>query len=82
MLAIAWALLGGWILSLFGFKAVVVAGMAQVFGITINTLSYYFLFAMYGVARQLAVSFRNGTQQQVKSGNDLGKALANNIKKK
>lgn len=53
MLAIAWSLLGGWVLSLFGFQGVVIAGMLQVFGVTINALGYYFLFGMFGALRRL-----------------------------
>ena len=66
MVSIIGALFGGWILSLFGFKGVVVAGMAQLFGITINTLGYYFMFAMLGalksviwVAKSLTVNNKN-----------------------
>ena len=59
MLAIALSLLGGWILSWFGFKAVVITGMAQVFGVSITSVGYYFLFGMMGFLRQLAVLSRN-----------------------
>lgn len=48
-MGIVGGLLVGWILSLFGFKAVVVAGMAQLFGVSINGLGYYFIFALLGV---------------------------------
>jgi membrane protein implicated in regulation of membrane protease activity len=81
MLAIAWALLGGWILSWFGFKAVVIAGMAQVFGLTINTLGYYFLFAMFGVARKLAILRRGTSQQATEAGKKLGDAVTDLSKK-
>lgn len=55
MLFIAFSLLGGWILSFFGFQAVVIAGMSQLFGVTITSLGYYFLFAMLGVLNRLAI---------------------------
>ena len=47
------SLLGGWILSLFGFDGVVIAGMLQVFGLTIDSLGYYFLFASAGVLKSV-----------------------------
>lgn len=49
MLFILASMLGGWILSLFGFKAVVITGMAQVFGVSLTSTGYYFLFALKGV---------------------------------
>lgn len=60
MLTIAGSLLAGWILKLFGFNILVTAGMAQVFGVTINTLGYYFLFAMLGAFRSVGFSFSQG----------------------
>jgi hypothetical protein len=60
MLTIVGSLLAGWILKLFGFSAVVTAGMAQVFGVTINTLGYYFLFAMIGALKSVGMSFGGG----------------------
>lgn len=48
MFSIAGALLVGWIMGLFGFKGVVIAGMAQLFGVTLTSLGYYFLFALFG----------------------------------
>ena len=53
MVGIIGALFSGWILGLFGFKGVVIAGMAQLFGITINVLGYYFLFAMMGALKSV-----------------------------
>lgn len=55
MLAIAGSLLGGWILSLFGFKGVVIAGMAQVFGVALNSTGYYFLFGALGAMRSITM---------------------------
>lgn len=75
MLFIAFSLLSGWILSWFGFQAVVVAGMAQVFGVTITTLGYYFLFAMFGASKQVATILRGGTRNF-----NFGE-LKNNLKK-
>lgn len=54
------SLLGGWIMGLFGFKGVVIAGMAQLFGITLNTLGYYFLFAMIGLINSFIFKFKRG----------------------
>lgn len=41
-------LLMGWILGLFGFKGVVIAGMAQLFHMHIDVIGYYFIFALLG----------------------------------
>lgn len=60
MLSIAGSLLAGWILKLFGFNAVVTAGMAQVFGVTINTLGYYFLFGMIGAIKSVVAYVGKG----------------------
>lgn len=40
-------LLLGWILGLFGFKGVMVAGFAM-FGVKLTVLGYYFVFAILG----------------------------------
>lgn len=83
MLSIAWSLLGGWVLGLFGFKAVVTAGMLQIFGVTINTLGYYFLFGTFGALRRLFgltrpnVLTNNSTN---KATEDLSSALTKAIK--
>lgn len=53
MFGIIGGLFGGWVLGLFGFKGVVIAGMAQLFGITINTLGYYFMFASMGALKSV-----------------------------
>jgi hypothetical protein len=53
MLLILASMLGGWILSLFGFKAVVITGMAQVFGVSLTSTGYYFLFALKGMLCQV-----------------------------
>jgi len=55
MFSIAFSLLGGWILSLFGFQGVVIAGMAQLFGVALNTLGYYFLFGGLGAIKSLVI---------------------------
>jgi hypothetical protein len=61
MFTIAISLLIGWILSLFGFKAVVILGMAQVFGVTITSTGYYFLFGLWGALRSVALLSRSYT---------------------
>lgn len=83
MFTIIGGLLGGWILGLFGFKAVVIAGMAQVFGVTINVLGYYFLFAMMGALKSVATFF-NPSRHQIKDSNTekLGKSWADLTKNK
>lgn len=58
MLYIALSLFGGWILSLFGFDAVVMAGMLELFGKTISTTGYYFLFGLLGALKSLFRYFR------------------------
>lgn len=37
-----------WILSLFGFIPVVQTGILELFGISISTGTYYFIFAVLG----------------------------------
>lgn len=59
MLGILGGLFTGWFLGLFGFKSVVIAGMAQLFGITINALGYYSLFAMLGALRSLIMTAKS-----------------------
>ncbi|PGO60750.1 hypothetical protein [Priestia megaterium] len=57
MLRIALSLLGGLILSWFGFDHLVIHGMLEVFGQHITSTGYYFLFAMYGAVRAIASNF-------------------------
>jgi len=73
-------LLSGWIMGLFGFKGVVIAGMAQLFGITLNTLGYYFLFAMIGLINGFIFKFKRGGEQTIKF--DLKEYLGKDNKKK
>ena len=60
MLSIVGSLLGGWILSLFGFKGLVVAGMSQLFGVTIGSAGYYTMFGLLGMARSVGYSVNGG----------------------
>lgn len=57
MFGIIGGLLGGWILALFNFDAVVIEGMLQLFGLAINKTGYYFLFAMMGALKSVALVF-------------------------
>jgi hypothetical protein len=54
MLNIAFSLLGGLILSWFGFDAVVQTGMKEVFDVTVSTTGYYFLFGALGAMKSVA----------------------------
>lgn len=86
MLSIAGALLGGWILGLFGFKGVVIAGMAQVFGVALNTTGYYFLFGALGGLRSVGHSIgleanRINLNNNKKSTLDLGEIFKTNKQK-
>ena len=65
MFGIIGGLLGGWILALFGFESVVIAGMAQLFGITINATGYYFMFALMGAIKSI-LAFLNRKPSEVK----------------
>lgn len=67
MFGIIGGLLGGWILGLFGFKAVVIAGMAQVFGVTLTNLGYYFLFGAVGALKSVVSFFGKGLPQLKKT---------------
>ncbi|MCR4362003.1 hypothetical protein NUG13_11760 [Bacillus subtilis] len=49
MLSMVFALLGGWILSLFGFDTVVIDGAKELFHISITTAGYYLIFAILGL---------------------------------
>ena len=59
MLGIITGLFTGWVLGLFGFQGVVIAGMSQLFGITINALGYYFMFAMMGVIKSIIMTVKS-----------------------
>ena len=59
MLSIAGALLGGWILSWFGFDNLVISGMMELFGKTITTTGYYFMFAIMGALSSIALKFKS-----------------------
>ena len=59
MFGIIGGLLGGWILALFGFESVVIAGMAQLFGVTINATGYYFLFALMGAIKSVIMTAKS-----------------------
>jgi hypothetical protein len=70
MLPIVGSLLVGWFLKLFGFNAVVTAGMAQIFGVTISSLGYYFLFSVLGALKSVGLSFSGGLIRLNQSLND------------
>ena len=59
MLSIIGGLFGGWVLALFGFESVVIAGMAQLFGITINATGYYFMFALMGAIKSVIMTAKS-----------------------
>lgn len=83
MLFMAMSLLGGWIMSLFGFKAVVVTGMAQLFGVSITSLGYYFIFAMIGLVNSFIIKARgNKNAVNIKLDEFLNKHNVNGAKKK
>lgn len=77
-------LLLGWIMGLFGFKGVVIAGMAQLFGVTITSLGYYFIFAMIGLVTSLIRLFRGKNTVEVKLNDKFNEFFkdAKNLKKK
>ncbi|UUV47002.1 hypothetical protein [Bacillus phage vB_BanS-Thrax5] len=79
MFAIIGALLGGWILQLFGFDAVVQTGMLELFGKTISHTGYYFMFgamgAMKSVAQMFGAGFVKADKAQVKADNWTQKLL-------
>uniref|UniRef100_A0AB39C7A0 Holin n=1 Tax=Bacillus phage KoopaTroopa TaxID=3234046 RepID=A0AB39C7A0_9CAUD len=60
MFSIIGALLGGWILQLFGFDAVVQTGMLELFGKTISTTGYYFMFGGMGALKSITKKFGVG----------------------
>lgn len=68
MFTIIGALLGGWILQLFGFDAVVQTGMLELFGKTISTTGYYFMFGAMGAIKSvfsmIGGGFAKGKQAQ------------------
>ncbi len=79
MFGIIGGLLGGWILGLFGFKAVVIEGMSQVFGVTLNVLGYYFLFGLMGATKSVVsyFSFRKKSENSNGTKFDLNELLKN-----
>ncbi|MDS7057078.1 hypothetical protein NXG04_07250 [Klebsiella pneumoniae] len=78
MFSIIGALLGGWILQLFGFDAVVQTGMLELFGKTISTTGYYFMFGAMGaiknVVAMLGGGFAKGQKAQ-KTADEIVKTL-------
>lgn len=77
----------GWFLGLFGFKAVMIAGMAQLFGVALTSLGYYFIFAMMGFIFALVrmIFFRRNQEQVKIAWNDVAKSwddLKQEIKRK
>lgn len=58
MLSIIFSLLGGWILGLFGFDSLLIAGMAELFGVTMTGAGYYTIFGLVGMARSIAIRMR------------------------
>lgn len=74
MVAIGISLLWGWILGLFGFKAVIITGMAQVFGVSIDVLGYYFLFAILGLVRVIIAMINNTHSTRKKRKEELSKS--------
>lgn len=63
----------GWFLGLFGFKGVMIAGMAQLFGVQLTVLGYYFMFAMMGFIFRLVqmIFFRKSQEQVTVAWNDV-----------
>lgn len=57
MFFITASLLGGWILSLFGFDGAVEVGMKEVFNVEISQTGYYFLFGLIGALRSISANF-------------------------
>ncbi|UGO48000.1 hypothetical protein PQE72_gp186 [Bacillus phage vB_BanS_Skywalker] len=81
MFSIIGALLGGFILQLFGFDNVVQTGMLEVFGKTISDTSYYFLFGMMGASKSVFARLGSaiGSSQKLQKQAD---DLTNKLKKK
>lgn len=65
MFGIIGGLLGGWILALFNFDAVVIEGMMQLFGLAIDKTGYYFLFAIMGALKSVLFMLR-GNKEAIK----------------
>lgn len=85
MLAIALSLLGGLILSWFGFDHTVIQGMKEVFDVTISQTGYFFLFGLLGACRSIGVSFRSGVKVEAKDkkdANTLAKEFSKTLKTK
>lgn len=78
----------GWVMGLFGFKGVVIAGMAQLFGVTITSLGYYFIFAMIGLFTDFIRLIRGRSTVEIKMNDKFNEVFKNafedvkNIKKK
>ncbi|MEE5181066.1 hypothetical protein JDW21_19485 [Bacillus subtilis] len=58
MLFIAFSLLGGWILNLFGFDNLVIDGAKELFHINITTTGYYLIFAIVGLLKSIVRPFQ------------------------
>lgn len=63
LILIAISLLGAWILSLFGFDALFISGLFQLFGITIGGAGYYILFVIVTIIYTLSINFATGLKR-------------------
>lgn len=72
-------LLVGWILGLFGFKGVAIAGMAQLFGIKLTVLGYYFMFAILGFVSRIVSNLRK--PKEIDAMEKFNEIWAKNFKK-
>lgn len=53
MFSIALSLLGAWILSWFGFDNLFIHGVNELFGLDLSTAGYYFIFALFGMLKNV-----------------------------
>lgn len=74
-------LLLGWFLGLFGFKGVAIAGMAQLFGVKLTVLGYYFIFAILGAIHSIISRFRKPSQVELDNMEKFNKIWSKNYKK-
>ena len=61
MLSVIWMIFVAWFLGIFGLDDLVINGFNQLFHIEIGITSYYFIFAITGLIKNILHTFNKDT---------------------
>ena len=61
MLSIIWMIFVAWFLGVFGLDDLVINGFSQLFHMEIGITSYYFIFAIAGLIKNILHTFNKDT---------------------